>query len=236
MKAKRQVVAEVDVADGIVRWLEENGWTCFHEVKTPYSDGRADIVAKCDRGTWVIETKVALTVEVLAQAWRWRRNANWVSVGVRAQRRSSESVAHEMLREVAERRGIGILETKDLRWDSTIQEVDEPKILPAQHNPHPHDWFSEALREEHRTHAKAGTNRGGYVTEFKLTSERLEAFVREHPGVSLKDAARLVENHYSSRWAFMAAVRKLAGKVIRGIEVREVHGVDCLFPVEQEVA
>lgn len=233
MKAKRQVISESQLAARVVAWLEERSFDVYQEVRLQgVYDSCADIVAVKDQQVWVIESKLRYSLEVISQARAWMQTATYVSIAVPAAGRQARQGRnlHSLAREVCDWKGIGIVEV-DIEADHVVQRLFPRATGIAYASP-----FLDAVRPEHKTHARAGTNRGGMWTPFRGSAEKLESFVAEHPGVSLKEATRMVENHYSSRWAFMAAVRKLAGKVIRGIEVREVHGVDCLFPVEQEVA
>lgn len=215
--------SEVELARPVRAWLESAGYEVFQEVDVP-AVGRADIVATMGPKVFVVEAKRQLSWELLCQAQRWQRFAHLVAVAVPWAGGAERDLAKNVLGFL----GIGLLavSSRDVRID----------VEPAAHHSPLCEEVTSKLRPEHKTYAEAGTSRGGHWTQFKETAAKLEAFVGEHPGVALKEAARMVENHYSSRYSFMKAVKDWAGKSIKGIEVREVHGIDCLFPVEQEVA
>jgi hypothetical protein len=217
--------SEVELAKPVKAWLESLGYEVFQEVEVP-AVGRADIIAVQGPKVFVVECKQQLSWELLCQAQRWQKFAHLVAAA--APRTWSDE--RNLAKRVFEFLGIGMLSVTY----SGVSMADGVEPLPN-HNPLCEEITSR-LRPEHKTYAEAGTSRGGHFTEFKGTVAALESFVREHPGVALKDAATHVPNHYASRASFMAAVRHWSGKVIKGIEIREVHGVDCLFPIQQEEA
>jgi hypothetical protein len=215
--------SEIELARPVKPWLENIGYEVFSEVDVP-AIGRADFVATMGPKVFVIEAKRQLSWELLCQAQRWQGFAHLVAVAVPWGGGRERDLAKNVLGYL----GIGLLSVSFR--GVTIDVEPSPN-----HNPLSEEITSK-LRPEHKTYAEAGTSRGGHFTQFKETALKLEAFVAEHPGVALKEAARMVPNHYTSRFGFMKAIRDWAGKSIKGIEIREVHGVDCLFPVEQEVA
>jgi hypothetical protein len=216
----------------VVEWLERGKWDVFQEVRV---DGvRADIVALTvdnggQRSAWVVECKRNLTLDVLAQAWRWRRLAKWVSVAV-PDGPKFWTDGRKLAFEILEWKGIGCIPV----GEAGVMDEDIKLACPTR-NADSFDLIA-ACRPEHKTRAAAGSNTGGYHTEFKETLARLEAFVRENPGVEMKMAAKLVDHHYRGKdpaWAFRVNIERLMKTgVIKSIRGEERGGVLCLFPAQ----
>lgn len=208
----RPVLSEADLSKKVVSWLESEGWTVYQEVsifdKSNYG-ARADIVAVRDSIVWVIECKLTLSFEVIAQAERWLGYAHMVSVAVPE---AKASLGRSAAIRAATALGIGMVNVKRL-WpieDDRICPVVIRSALP--HRPHINPALLDSLREGHKTHALAGGNRGGQYTRFKETLGELRAFAEKHPGCTLRSALQTIPHHYSSVSSGVAAIQKLASK------------------------
>ena len=226
--------SEVELAQFVVQWLETNDWEVYQEVRV--DDVRADIVAltpatETPRKAWIIECKRNLTLDVIAQAWRWRRLAKWVSVAIPDGPKfwnDGRKLAYEIL----EWKGIGCLPVGECGVRSEEIKYAAPNIGS--------DSFDivALCRPEHKTSAPAGSKGGGYHTQFKEMVTRLEAFVRENPGMPIKHIAKQFDHHYGGpdpAVTFRVNVTKLLkqGK-IKSIRGEDKRGLLCLFPVQEE--
>lgn len=225
--------SEVELAQPVVEWLERAKYDVYQEVIV---DGvRADIVALTPdngepRKAWVVECKLSLTLKLLAQAWRWRRLAKWVSVVVPDGPKfwtDELKLAHEIM----EWKGIGCIPVGE------AGVMTENIKLPSPNNGADSFDLIAVCKPEHKTSARAGS-KGSYHTLFKETLARLEAFVRENPAVEMKLACKMVAHHYGGRdpnWTFRKNIEKLMKEgVITTIRGEERGGVLCLFPAQEE--
>lgn len=207
-------MTEEELAAQVVVHLE-GMWDIYQEVRA--YPGVADIVARELGGprVWIVETKMSFGLEVLGQAQRWITYgcAHLASVAIPAPRRRTPGRTFGEM--AAERFGIGVFE---VGRDTVRERV--PARLHRRLNEH-HD-IRRLLRAEHRTHAKAGSARGGYWTQFKGTSRAVLAFVRTHPGCSVKELVDGIEHHYASaKGARTTLVGRIRDGVIKGVLVDE---------------
>lgn len=228
-------MSESSMAEKVVSWLEQDGWTIYQEVQ-PHVDGpRADIVAQREGALWVVEAKKQLSFDLLAQAEHWKGSAHcvWVAVPL-----AKSSNGRSMAFRVARLLGLGVLEVRSLwpidegrmRAVSTVVEPTERSGIDS--------TLLRALRPEHQTHAKAGTNRGDHFTRYRATCEAIARYVTEHPGCTLREALSNVDHHYASIASGINALRTWASKgKAHGIELREEDGVLRVYPAgAKEVA
>lgn len=230
---KRPPMSEAELASRVVKWLEDDGWSVFHEVTFgggAIGDGRADIVATRGDELWVVEAKRSLSFDVMAQAERWKPYASRVSIAVPKthEHRPSDGrlLAHRLIASLE----LGLLEVRSLwpieegRLDAVVETV-EPRVREGYAS-----RLRNRLRPEHQTHAKAGESGGGHWTQWKATVAAVSRYATEHPGTTLKEALSHVEHHYSSVRSGVSSLTKwfAAGKV-EGFELRQ--GEDRLLRV-----
>lgn len=226
---KTPIMKEADLAARVVAWLESQQFEIFHEVQPNGRGGvRADIVAVRAGVIRVIETKMVLGLEVMAQAAHWLQSANYVLIAVPE---AKSSAGRSMGFKCCAHLGLGVLVVKSL-WpidEGRIQAVRQE--VEPEYRQHIHSEIRDALRDEHKTHAKAGTNRGGHVTSFKLTCEAIARVAEEKPGMALRGALALIEHHYASLNGAVANLTKMHEKgVVLGFELRDTSGVVTVHP------
>lgn len=227
-------MTEADMAAKVVAYFKASGWRVYEEVVHPNEGtARADIVAVGPENVWVIECKLALGLDVMAQARRWLSFANRVSVAV-ARGQGTESSARATAVHALRLMGIGVLEVESL-WP-----IDEGKRAPvterlmAEHVHHINPSLLQSLQEGHQTHAKAGTNRGGHLTPFRQTIDAVAAFARSRPGEPLRAILSVSPHHYSS---IANGVEALTSAQDRGQDLgfrleRDPAGVLRAYPTE----
>ena len=196
-------MTEAELAAKVVAWLE-GGWDVYEEVAL--WGGIADLVAvqaKPRRG-WLIECKVTLGLAVLSQCRGWQRRglANYVSCAVPAPRRGSN--ARHLAMEIAEHFGIGVL----VVGRHGVKELSAPRLQRRVVRS-----VCDFVRPEHKTHAKAGSAKGGYWTAFKQTCSRAVRFVTAHPGCTVGELVKGIDHHYANASSARGA---LAGRIMDG--------------------
>ena len=199
---------EADIAAEVVKFYETTATgDVYEEVQVETWGRRTDIVFKTHDGALtVIETKLVLGMEVLAQAKLWKPYANAVIVAVPEAKMSD---GRTLALDVADRfLGIGVIDVGDgvkiVKQPRALERIDEALFL--------------ALREGHKTHAKAGTNNGDHFTPFRATLDALKAYVEANPGCTIQEAVAGFTHHYRGP--------KVACSVLlREIRHGRVHGV-----------
>lgn len=174
---------EVELANHIIKSLEDAGYDVYQEVKVV--DRVVDIVVKGDNFYWAIETKTSFSFAVLEQAYRNLRYFNFSSIGVF----STVSAGRQFARQVAEHYGIGIFQLDKFKVVRERQKAKfNRKALTKK----------IVLLDEHKYFAKAGNAEGKYFTPFQDTKRNLINYINSHNGCSLKDAMNAIKHHYSS--------------------------------------
>jgi hypothetical protein len=217
--------SEADLAKHVVAWLKLQEWDVYQEVRIEYGGSVADIVAVKAGRVWVVETKRALSFDLLAQAYEWRGVAHWSSAAAPYSRNFK---ARAFVVGVARIFGLGLLY---VRVDGDVEAIAPPAI-------NRHARAAEllgALNEGHRSTAAAGSAGGGYWTPFRNTCSLLKTYVSENPGCSLRDAIQSIDHHYRKDSTAISSLRAWlqAGKV-KGVEVRADGRFIKLYPRQVE--
>ena len=192
-------VSEEDVAGVVVDHLVDLGWEVYQEVD--HAVGVADIVARSGNLLWVVEVKKSLSLQLLAQAARWRWYAHYVSVAVPQGKR--RDVTYGFAARVLEAYGIGLLEVshRNRSVDSTLPPSLMRKALAAN--------LANSLVEEQKFYARAGNSSGRKYTRWGATRDRLVAYVYSHPGCTIKEAIDAIDHHYRNVSAARASMSEL---------------------------
>ena len=205
----RTIMAEVDLGRSIVVWLREQGWTVYQEVEIFTHGARADIVAVIEPKIWIIEVKLSHGMNVLEQASHWLWLAHYVSVAVPFKRCGHGHVAHL----IHQTTGIGLL-----HGDAGGHVSEE--ISPRLNRRAEIKRVREALRDEHMIWCEAGSNNGGYYSNFNATKRKLIDLVNKTPGLTMKEIiTELGRCHYiSSQTARCALAQWIRKGAIKGVE------------------
>ncbi len=232
--------SEAELAAVVVAHLREQGWTVFQEVELGRRSGgeRADIVAVrgdelaadgyAHKGAgWakpgdvlVVECKLSLSLDLLAQADHWLDYASLVAIafpldrGYGRARRFGESLARS--------RGLGMFEVAPAvgdRLPARIVSETEPKrservieVLAKK--------LAAALCPEQQDYAAAGNAEGKRWTPWRDSITRARAIVLEHPGIGTKELVQKLGKHH---WASDGGARAgLVDAAERGIFERVV--------------
>ena len=205
---------EKDVAAWSVAWLESQGWDVYQEVKLHYGGKVADIVAVRGPVYWIIEAKTSLGLSVLDQAWRWSDHAHMraVAIPLRRDRHGIKQSAKPLADQIARDYGIGIIKVDKSVINCEYRGGDfdrSPRML---------HYLRDNLKPEHKTFCAAGSNEGGYYSEFRGTEIQVKSFLAKNPGATMKEIVANVEHHYANTRSARACLRIWIEKdVIKGI-------------------
>lgn len=211
-------MSEAALAAKVVEWLQVHRWEVYQEVEVRGSV--ADIVCLQGAVVWVIECKKSLSLSVMGQAEKWTRLAHRVSVAVPpAPRSSGRGFAWLVL----QRFRIGLLTVCEhgevsSRWDCPVAE----KLAAPLHRSAKTSWFTDALCEEHKSFAAAGTATGKRWTPFQATVQRVQRFVERNQGCSMKELVEGVDHHYAS-------TASAKGSLVKWIEAGHVDGISIEY-------
>ena len=240
---------ETDLAARVVAWLRDRGLTVYQEVKVAYGDCVADLVVDVNGRAWVIEVKRSLGLTVIRQAANWTRRVPRVSVAVPETAPQPDglrgpSADRRFAYQLCKDRGIGIIEVpaptaSDLShlshlsaddaaaithhcYEYPIKEPVEPRFrrLPK----HVHNALDDCT-EAHQHFCPAGSARGGYITEYRSTMDRIEQFLCKHGPATARQIVGDVQHH----WANDTTARSCVLKNIQTVEepkgwIRSVRG------------
>lgn len=206
----------------VIAWLVEDGWTVYQEVDG--GPGVADVVAVRGLLVHVVELKRSLSLDVIAQAARWRDYAHHVHVAVPVPPQTT--VDRRFARQVLEWQGIGMVYVaapgrdwtgRDQLPPDVLREIAagrvEQKLAPALlRRPPLADMLRGKLRPEHATYAAAGSTGGRRWSPFVETCHQVVALVAKQPGIHLRAAIDGVRHHYSSSASARASLAHWIGQ------------------------
>lgn len=161
---------ETDLFQPVKDFFEASGYTVYAEVEC--GPGRADVVAVNGPVSVVVEMKTTLSLEVFLQALRWKGFANFVYIAVPKPKRAHGRDVDDLLH----REGIGLLYVDGFREGLPSAEPERyprPKFMRRISLA-----LMRALKEEHKTWAAGGSDRGGHVTDYKLMVERVKRYLQ----------------------------------------------------------
>lgn len=191
---------EADLAADVVAWLKKKGWEVYQEVEC--YGGVADIVATKKDLLWIVETKTALTFQLVDQARDRIMCADYVSVAVpTTQRGSRGGTSYWVLNHF----GIGLLQV-DRYGHGSIRESIDPKRQAPQHR-----WYEmlkNFLEPEHKTFAKAGEKDAKRWTPFKRTCRDAVRYVKKNGPCTLRQLIENIDHHYAAYGSARAHIVK----------------------------
>ncbi|MCR8860367.1 hypothetical protein NQ113_24665 [Bacillus pseudomycoides] len=191
---------ESDLFEPVKEWLEEQGYEVFSEVSPKYAGNRrADIIGKHGPAIAIVEMKTSLSLELLDQAYFWKRLGHYIYVAIPRRTKQVPVIIKEFLK----KEGIGLLEIDmKSKW---IYQREKAKFNRPFYRIH---WEEELLLE-HKTWLTGGSAGGGYVTTYKLAMEEVKGFLKRQYGRdkmektnhegwrTLKEILDHCETHYS---------------------------------------
>jgi len=178
---------ETELAKQVISWLQDLHWDVYQEVCRGYGYPVADIVAIQGNISWIIETKMSLSLALIDQAWWHQYYANYVSVATPSLKKAKGRRVAKIL---LDHLGIGHLSVEE---GGSIYEFSKPKL-----NRRTIRNISLFVNEHHKTFAEAGNNLGKYWSPFKQTVNNLYAYLKDHPGSTIKEVMENIEHHYHS--------------------------------------
>lgn len=196
---------ETELAEPVIDWLLSQNWNVYQEVQFSRMGGVADICAERHGILWIIETKTAMTIEVLNQASAWA--VHFRSIAVPKAKNGSKrdyAVARDYY-------GVGVIEVSE----HDVYEKMKPPLYLRHHKTA--QRLQAELTELHKTFAKAGSKSGGHLTPYKMTMMEIRSVVQRNPGCTIEDLFRkLGSMHYANRSSFK-------GNVLKCLEDFESH-------------
>ena len=185
---------ETDVGQAVVAHLEAQGWAVYPEVELQRGpSGIADIVAVRGQVVWVVECKVRLTLDLLRQAWRWRGFANLISVAFSQGGGVSD---------------LALLSRLEMGY--FLVRFHPVQVVTRDQGPlHPCACteFLEVVDGRHRN-ATPGAVGGGRYTPLDVTLANFTEYVKEHPGIALREAVKHIRHHCQSNRSAAGTIRQ----------------------------
>ena len=234
---------EAELAKAAAKLLVADGWDCYFEVCRDGYGNIADIVAVRGPYTAIIETKMSLSMTLMAQCHDWVRQgaANFVVAAVPAKTRNprrpfepSVSKGRAFALRVAEDYGFGVWQVpfEEPRWGhKNMRDMGMTNF----HRFKKSSSIKGFLKEEMKTQAMPGTSAGGYVTPFTLTCDRVRSMLRESGGEAVvSDVIRKIEHHYAGNKSARGSLVSLAkSDLIPGIGIKG-SGRETKFFLKEE--
>lgn len=180
---------EEDLFPPLKDYFINQGYVVYNEVQSTKGMNRADIVITKDDELTVIEMKKTLSFQLIDQARKWLKTANYVYVAVPVIKGERSQTAIDILNIF----GIGLIEVdlrkyeerKDLDVFNEINRKDMRYGLTITHGKYREDKLLDKsklsfLTEEHQTWSTGGaTSQSKYVTTYALLMNDIYKLLRE---------------------------------------------------------
>jgi hypothetical protein len=201
-KKKNQFKTEAELAEAVVAWLCDMGWTVYKEVLIQKSGKIADIVAVKDSEVWIVESKLIYGSKVLEQSYYMKDYSDYISVAIP---NAKENLVLDFF---AKHQGIGVLEVHSNGGNTEFANyVFRKEMEVKNNNPRFKSQLLESLHEDQKL-SIAGSKGGGYVTPYKLTIDRIKEYLTKNGPKSINDIVQNVPHHYSNNSSAKATLAK----------------------------
>jgi hypothetical protein len=204
MKQIARHCSEAELAAIVVTFLESQGWTTYKEVRGGDVGSRiADIVALKDGLIWVVEAKLAFSAVVVEQAWKWKRDAHFISIAV--PQRNLSMKGSSVLHHFCNAEGIGILGVRPSNGlrPGTVETEQEP--LHRQSNAEKSKLVKNLLPQQQDS--QAGT-KGNIITPYRVTVNGIADFLAANGPSTLKEIIAAIPHHYRTKTSARASLLK----------------------------
>lgn len=233
-------MSEQALARAAVAYLHDHHWDVYQEVRYEPAHGVADIVAVQGKIVCVVECKASLSLDVIAQAWRWTSFAHYTWIAVPKAKRESNAYDGRWLgMRVCEERGIGAM---TVRSHTSMENALRVRALQEREQFGYDDMTADALRvqiaaspslqrkanvagllatlaPEHKTFAPAGQRHGKRWSPFQKTCADVRRYLEDHSGAApLADVLGSIDHHYAND----ASAR---GNLVHWIDAGKIEGV-----------
>lgn len=175
---------ESDLYEPVKKWLEKNGYSVFSEVSPRYSSRRADVVGMNPETTAVVELKLSLSLDLLDQAVNWssRKYANYVFIAVPWNKKGSPRIDNDLINYICKQFNIGVLFVQ--KYNDELYIEDKPYIKPKyikvnKKETNFRDTIEQFKQEYINSDLKGGHSGGGYVTQYRVTIERVKELLKK---------------------------------------------------------
>lgn len=212
--------SEEKMAEEVIGWLRNKGYEVWEEVQPKANSSYADIVAQKDDELVIIECKLSYGASVISDAMNWIGWADRIAIAYpqRSWRDRRIRRAYKAL--------VGIYDIEEWEVHKRTRENSNSYVFIKQEKMHSDpsmkNYILESLKPEHKEWAKAGSKDATRVTDFNITKYHLIEYVKEHQGVTLKDAVPHIGHHYASDESAYGSLAKYLekGDIIKEINIQ----------------
>lgn len=199
---------ESDLFPPVKAWLEEKGYEVYSEVSSASAGGRADVVAVSGPAVAVVEMKLSLTLDLIAQALRWKLFSNYIYIAIpRGKSRRLSGYVQNLLR----REGIGLIEVDFPERTRYLRRTEVYNPVKCRFHRRIDDHLRESLTDKHKQ-LPGGHAGGGYVTNYSQTIDRVKDYLEYRARGEWASMSQILdhcETHYASpKSSLAAALRK----------------------------
>lgn len=211
---------ESELADAFIPWIESSGWDVYQEVQFHHLGQVADLVLRRNNTIWVVEMKMSLSLDLLAQADGWSYYSNYTSVVIPDRKSLRKTCAASFAKGIMRDRGIGLIVIgKGFDESYLVEEQIHPSLRRKKHSK---EW--DFLHEGYKVSGKAGNANGDRWTAFRQTCWNLWSYLSRNPGATLDQIIKEVAHHYhTTSTAKQCLLKWINRRVIRGVRVDESH-------------
>lgn len=213
------------MAEVVVNHLRSKGWTVYQEVEVFAQGERADIVATRGNELLVVECKLSLSLDLLAQAQHWLDYSPQVMVAIPKAGRASK--ARSCGTSILASWGVGVFEVAPEMPHLPARITSErPPVPSGKSSLSKQAKLLAALHPQQEHFAAAGNAEGKRWTRWKDSVTRAKSIIDAKPGIGVNDLVRELETFHwasraSARSGLIAAAKK---RIFPGVTVKQGKG------------
>lgn len=193
--------SEKELAQVVVNYLKQEKWTVYPELCN------IDIVATFFDDNSINKTKIIgieckknFNLKVLSQAYDRRNLVDEMYIAVP----EKYDMEHFFGTKVAEKFNIGVFSVSKNHYSSNARLMFKPIS-----NDRKVQNIDKLLDPKAETYAEAGSAGGRQWTGFRKTVGIITDYVKEHPGISLKEILKNIKHHYKTNNSAYCNLKKL---------------------------
>lgn len=199
---KKKKITEQDLAKVVSTHFINQGYEVYKEVVAKKTSKRADMILVKDDVYINIETKLTFSNKLLEQVYFWKHNCHKAYLCIPSKKENTPS-KNKFLHKICEDYGIGVIYVYFNRSEPYVSiEIEssfnsEPENLPT--------LYCE------QKESVAGTNKGGYITPFKITWQNITKYLSNsnQQEVEINELLSNISHHYKNNASAKLNIIKL---------------------------
>lgn len=179
-------ISEREIGKKVLDYWVSEGWDCYPECS--FGGARADLVAVRNGLIAFIECKTTMSMALFDQIVDWRAYANFLYVATPSRKMKRFSRIEQHLFKYF---GIGHVLVK--KFGVFVSDAQYHRIRKRER-----EVVLNVIHPDMKNYVPGSQASDGYSTPWKRTMTQAIAFIKTHPGCTVREVVAGIEHHYAS--------------------------------------